>query len=183
MTQRIATIARTKNILETYGLYAKKGYGQNFIIEPAIVEKIAAAAIQDINTAVIEVGPGIGALTQCLCERASRILAYEVDTRLPEILHKEIGCDHLEICCQDFLEVDIDQAIQQASNNQQKVVFVSNLPYYITTPILFKLFEAKERIDTGHQRRSSCRSCPNSPLSNVSKCLSASYYKNHQRNV
>lgn len=148
MTQRIATIARTKNILETYGLNTKKGYGQNFIIEPAIVEKIAQAAITEPDTLVIEVGPGIGALTQCLCERANKVVAYEVDQRLPDVLKKEIDCEHFEVILKDFLEVDVDKAIQAAKQNQQKVVFVSNLPYYITTPILFKLFEAKEEIDS-----------------------------------
>lgn len=148
MKQRIATIARTKEILERYGLYTKKGYGQNFIIEPAIVEKIATAAVEDEDCFVIEVGPGIGALTECLCQRSNHVVAFEIDKRMPPVLKAEIDSSGLEIILQDFLEVDIDQVIQTYRKNEQKVVFVSNLPYYITTPILFKLFEAKESIES-----------------------------------
>lgn len=146
MTQRIATIAKTKEIMDTYDAFTKKGYGQNFIIEPAVVEKIARAAVQDPDELVFEIGPGIGALTQCLCERSPHVIAYEIDPRMPEVLKQEIG-EEVQVVLQDFLEVDVDQIIRTHRQNQQKVVFVSNLPYYITTPILFKLFEANEPIE------------------------------------
>lgn len=147
MSSAIATIRRTKEIQEKYQVFTKKTYGQNFIIEPRVVEKIAAAAIFDENQLCIEIGPGIGALTQMLCEKSKHVVAYEIDERMPEVLRNEIASDHLEIILQDFLTVDVDQAIAQFRQSGQGVVFASNLPYYITTPILFKLFEAKEPID------------------------------------
>lgn len=147
MSSAISTIRRTKEIQEKYQVFTKKTYGQNFIIEPRVVEKIAAAAISDENQLCIEIGPGIGALTQMLCEKSKHVVAYEIDERMPEVLRNEIASDHLEIILQDFLTVDVDQAIAQFRQPGQGVVFASNLPYYITTPILFKLFEAKEPID------------------------------------
>ena len=144
--QPIATIKRTKEIQERYQIFTKKSYGQNFIIEPKIVEKIAQAAIEDPSELVFEIGPGIGALTQFLCQRADRVIALEIDERLPEILKKEID-GNLEIILQDVLSIDIDELIASKRKDHQKVVFASNLPYYITTPILFKLFEAKELIE------------------------------------
>lgn len=147
MSSAIATIRRTKEIQEKYQVFTKKTYGQNFIIEPRVVEKIAAAAISDENQLCIEIGPGIGALTQMLCEKSKHVVAYEIDERMPEVLRNEIASDHLEIILQDFLTIDVDRAIAQFRQPGQGVVFASNLPYYITTPILFKLFEAKEPID------------------------------------
>lgn len=147
MNQRIATIKKTKEIQDTYQVFTKKTFGQNFIIEPRVVEKIASAAVQSEDEMVIEVGPGIGALTQCLCERSNHVIAYEIDDRLPVVLENEIGFDHLTLVLKDFLEVDLNEEIKKYRQNNQKVVFASNLPYYITTPILFKLFESKEPIE------------------------------------
>ncbi len=147
MNQRIATIKKTKEIQDTYQVFTKKTFGQNFIIEPRVVEKIAEAAIQSPDELVIEVGPGIGALTQCLCEKSNHVIAYEIDDRLPKVLEKEIGFDHLTLILKDFLEVDLNEDIKKYKKEGQRVVFASNLPYYITTPILFKLFESKETID------------------------------------
>lgn len=144
--QPIATIKRTREIQEKYQIFTKKNYGQNFIIEPRVVEKIAQAAICDPGELVFEIGPGIGALTQFLCQRANRVIALEIDERLPEILGREIE-GNLEVILQDILETDIDELIREKRQEGQKVVFASNLPYYITTPILFKLFEAKEPIE------------------------------------
>ncbi len=144
--QPIATIKRTREIQEKYQIFTKKNYGQNFIIEPRVVEKIAQAAICDPDELVFEIGPGIGALTQFLCQRAHRVIALEIDERLPEILGREIE-GNLEVILQDILETDIDKLIREKRQEGQKVVFASNLPYYITTPILFKLFEAKEPIE------------------------------------
>ncbi|WP_290138681.1 16S rRNA (adenine(1518)-N(6)/adenine(1519)-N(6))-dimethyltransferase RsmA [uncultured Dubosiella sp.] len=148
MNEAIATIKNTRRIQAQYDVHAKKAFGQNFIIEPKVVEKIADAAIASPNDLVIEVGPGIGALTQFLCEKSEHVVAFEIDERLPEILRAEIRSDHLEILLQDFLEADIDAEIRARRKPGQRVDFVSNLPYYITTPILFKLFEAREHPDT-----------------------------------
>lgn len=147
MNQRIATIKKTKEIQDTYQVFTKKTFGQNFIIEPRVVEKISEAAVQSNDEMVIEVGPGIGALTQCLCEKSDHVIAYEIDDRLPVVLENEIGFDHLTLVLKDFLEVDLNEEIKKYRKDNQKVVFASNLPYYITTPILFKLFESKEPIE------------------------------------
>ena len=144
--QPIATIKRTKEIQDKYQIFTKKNYGQNFIIEPKIVEKIADYAIQDPDELVFEIGPGIGALTEFLCQKAKRVIALEIDSRLPSILQAEVKGD-LTVLLQDVLETDIDQLIRSYRKPNQKVVFASNLPYYITTPILFRLFEAKEPIE------------------------------------
>ena len=85
MNDPIATIKRTKAIQDKYQVFTKKSYGQNFIIEPRIVEKIAEAAIADPSELVIEIGPGIGALTQQLCARSQHVIAYEIDPRMPNI--------------------------------------------------------------------------------------------------
>lgn len=147
MDKPIATIQRTKEIQEKYNVFTKKTYGQNFIIEPRIVEKIADAAIHSRDELVFEIGPGIGALTQFLCENANQVVAFEIDDRLPEVLQNEIGFDHLQIILEDVLNIDIDEQIRKYRKPNQNVVFASNLPYYITTPILFSLFEAKEPIE------------------------------------
>lgn len=147
MKASIATIKKTKEIQDRYQVFTKKTFGQNFIIEPRVVEKIADAAIQDAQELVFEIGPGIGALTECLCQKADQVIAFEIDERLPQVLEQEIGFDHLEIILQDILKVDLEGIIRDRRKPGQKVVFASNLPYYITTPILFRLFEAKEPIE------------------------------------
>ena len=104
----IATPSYTKEILERYDLYAKKGFGQNFLIEPGIVDKIARNAVVSDHTLAIEIGPGIGALTQYLCEYAKKVIAFEIDERLPEVLKDTLQAyDHVEIIQKDFLQIDI----------------------------------------------------------------------------
>lgn len=145
----IATPSRTKEILTTYDLYAKKNYGQNFLTEPSVVEKIARSAIQTNHTLAIEIGPGIGALTQYLCEYAKKVVAFEIDERLPEVLADTLSdYDHVEVRLQDFLDSDIKQIVKGFKEEGYDVVVAANLPYYITTPILFKLFESQAEIDT-----------------------------------
>lgn len=144
----IATPSRTKEILETYDLFAKKNYGQNFLTEPGVVEKIARNAVVSDHTLAIEIGPGIGALTQYLCEYAKKVIAFEIDERLPIVLQDTLqDYDHVEIVMQDFLQVDIASFLQPYKEAGYDIVVCANLPYYITTPILFKLFESKAPID------------------------------------
>ena len=142
----IATKKRTREIQEQYNASTKKSFGQNFIVEPGVVEKIAKAAVPTPDSVVIEIGPGIGALTQFLCEEARQVIAFEIDPRFQPILEAEIGCDHLKVIQQDFLEVDVNALLAPFAQEGIPVYFASNLPYYITTPILFKLFEATEPI-------------------------------------
>lgn len=148
MDKPIATVSRTREIQEKYGVQARKSFGQNFIIEPKVVEKIAAAAVDSPEDLVFEIGPGIGALTQFLCERAEQVVAFEVDPRLPDILQAEIGAGNLTVRLEDFLKADVEGVIDQYRRPSQAVRFASNLPYYITTPILFRLFESPAPISS-----------------------------------
>lgn len=125
---------------EKYNISTKKKYGQNFIIEPRIVEKIAEAAILDKNDIVIEIGPGIGALTQQLALRAKEVIAFEIDYSLKQYWHDTTKqLTNITVYFEDFLNVDIDNLLSQ----EEEYVVAANLPYYITTPILFKLFEKR----------------------------------------
>ena len=139
----IATPSRTKEILEKYDLYAKKNYGQNFLIEPGIVSKIAASAMASDNCVAIEIGPGIGALTQQLSLVAKKVIAFEIDERLPEVLKDTLSdCENVEIILQDFMEANLKEVVEPYVKQGYDVVIAANLPYYITTPILFKIFES-----------------------------------------
>lgn len=143
MKKPIATPSRTKEILEKHQMSAKKNYGQNFLIEAGIVEKIARSAIVSDRCVVFEIGPGIGALTQYLCEYAKHVVSFEIDERLPAVLADTLQeYDNFELVMQDFLEVDLASYVNKYKALEMDVVIAANLPYYITTPILFKIFES-----------------------------------------
>lgn len=142
----IATISTTKYILEKYQLNALKKYGQNFLIDKQVVEKIVACAHIDQQTAVIEVGPGIGALTQILSRYASRVRAYEIDQRFAVIYQEFLPPEKVEVIFDDFLKVDLKQ-IRQWKKKDERVVLVANLPYYITTNIIEKVILENSVID------------------------------------
>ena len=143
MTRPISTPSRTKEILETYGLKARKGYGQNFLVDPIIVERCALAS--HCEDAVIEVGPGIGGLTEQLALHTKHVTAYEVDEDLIPVLKDTLkDYDNVEIILQDFLECDLDEKVKELQEKYGTVSVCANLPYYITTPVLFKLFEYGE---------------------------------------
>lgn len=143
----IATPSRTKEILATYDMFAKKNYGQNFLVDPSVVEKIARNAVVSDHCVVLEIGPGIGALTQYLCEYAQKVISFEIDERLPDVLADTLAeYDHFELVMQDFLNVDLKSYVTQYTKEGYDVVIAANLPYYITTPILFKIFESKAEI-------------------------------------
>lgn len=147
MDHVIATPSSTKAILLKHDLYAKKNFGQNFIIEAGVVEKIARHAVVSDHCVAFEIGPGIGALTQFLCEYADEVVAFEIDERLPAVLADTLQDYHnYQVVLQDFLEIDVAKWVEQFQIAGKDVVVAANLPYYITTPILFKLFEAKADI-------------------------------------
>ena len=126
---------------------AKKSYGQNFLIDAGIVEKIARSAVVSDHCAVIEIGPGIGALTQFLCEYAAKVIAFEIDERLPAVLADTLGeYDNVELVMEDFLQTDLSARVEELRAQGYDVVIAANLPYYITTPILFKIFESEADI-------------------------------------
>lgn len=144
MKKPIATPSRTKEILETHGMFAKKNYGQNFLIESGIVDKIARHAVLSDHCVVFEIGPGIGALTQYLCEYAKKVVSFEIDERLPAVLADTLQeYENFELVMRDFLEIDLNEWCRTYREEGYDVVIAANLPYYITTPILFKIFESK----------------------------------------
>lgn len=145
MTKWIATPSRTKQILADNGLHAKKGYGQNFLVDPMLVERCAQQA--HAEDAVIEIGPGIGSLTEQLARVAKHVTAYEVDEDLKPVLADTLSpYDNIEIIWQDFLTCDIKTKVQELREQYGSVSVCANLPYYITTPVLFRLFEEAPEI-------------------------------------
>lgn len=124
-----------------------KKYGQHFLISPAVVQKIIDAAELSPKDAVLEIGPGRGVLTGLLAGLAGSVLAIEVDARLAEELKREYySCKNLTILNKDFLKLDLPQTLDQRGIKNFKVV--ANLPYYITTPILERLFAVRDRIES-----------------------------------
>lgn len=136
----IATPSRTKEILSKYHFTFKKSLGQNFLIDVNVLNNIITHAGIDNLSGAIEIGPGIGALTEQLAIHADKVVAYEIDQRLLPILDDTLrGYDNIKVIHQDVLEANITEMIETQFKPQQKVHIVANLPYYITTPILMKL--------------------------------------------
>lgn len=140
----IGTKQRTLQILEQYNLHAKKAFGQNFLIDSNIINKIVDSA-DVLSSGVIEIGPGLGAMTEVLTQKAKKVLAYEIDNDMVEILQNNIKADNFKILNVDFLKADLNTDLE-FFDDCDRVVVVSNLPYYITTPIIFKLLASETRI-------------------------------------
>ena len=140
---RIADYSVTKAVLERHGFTFKKSFGQNFLTDTNILQKIVDTAEVDDQVNVIEIGPGIGALTEFLAERAAQVMAFEIDHRLVPILADTLrDFDNVIVVNEDILKVDLAQHIQNFKNPDLPIKVVANLPYYITTPILMHLIES-----------------------------------------
>jgi 16S rRNA (adenine1518-N6/adenine1519-N6)-dimethyltransferase len=140
MHKDIATPRRTKEILDQYGFSFKKSLGQNFLIDTNILRKIVDAAEISAETGAIEIGPGIGALTEQLARRAKKVVAFEIDQRLLPILADTLSpYGNVRIIHQDVLKADIHQVIAAEFTDVADIMVVANLPYYVTTPIIMKL--------------------------------------------
>ena len=142
----MATLGNPKNtiaILQKYGFNFQKKYGQNFLVDSNILEKIIHTADVNEEDCILEIGPGIGTMTQYLCENAREVVAVEIDKKLIPILEQDTlsAYDNITIINEDILKVDIN-AIVQEKNNGRPIKVVANLPYYITTPIIMGLFES-----------------------------------------
>ena len=133
-----------KDNIEENDFKIKKKFGQNFIIDNNIISNIIEKSEIDSETLVIEVGPGMGALTTNLVKKAKNVIAYEIDTTLIPILSK-IEADNLELIFEDFLKRNVKKDLEKYSYN--KLYLIANLPYYITTPILIKLIDEKIDVD------------------------------------
>lgn len=136
----IATPKRTKEILKKYGFSFKKSLGQNFIIDSNILQKMIHAAKIDHTCGVIEIGPGIGSLTEQLALVANKVVAFEIDQRLLPVLQDTLAAyTNIDIIHQDILKADLHKTIDQYFTPNLSLHIVANLPYYITTPILMNI--------------------------------------------
>lgn len=141
---------KTKFILKKYNISANKSLGQNFLINDSVVNKIVESAEITKNDLVIEIGPGLGNLTEFLLEKAGKVIAIELDQRMLEILNDRFSLyDNFEIINEDVLKVNLNELISKNKNSEiENAKIVANLPYYITTPIIMKLLEEKLDIET-----------------------------------
>lgn len=140
----IATPIRTQEILAKHGLKVKKSLGQNFLIDPNILRKIVGQANLTKQSAAIEIGPGIGALTEHLARDAGKVLAFEIDQRLLPVLEDTLSpYDNVSIIHSDILKADVEAAIEAELAGYDDIMVVANLPYYVTTPIILKLLLEK----------------------------------------
>ncbi len=138
----------TREIIDKYGFMFQKRFGQNFLIDGNVVEKIVREAGVTKDDFVLEIGPGIGTMTQLLCENAREVAAVEIDTNLIPILKETLApYDNVTVINEDILKVDIP-ALAQEKNSGRPIKVVANLPYYITTPIIMGLFESHVPIDS-----------------------------------
>ncbi|CAK1230789.1 16S rRNA (adenine(1518)-N(6)/adenine(1519)-N(6))-dimethyltransferase RsmA [Fructobacillus fructosus] len=139
----IASPARTQAILNQYGLRAKKKFGQNFLTDGNILSGIVQAADLTKEDLIVEIGPGIGGLTEYLARAAKKVLAFEIDPDMVKILAETLApYDNVQIVEQDVLEADLKTVLAESFGEKSAVKVVANLPYYITTPILLALLQA-----------------------------------------
>lgn len=148
----MATLGNPTNtiaVLQKYNFNFQKKFGQNFLIDANILEKIIAAADVTKDDCVLEIGPGIGTMTQYLCENAREVVAVEIDKKLIPILQKDTlsSYNNVTLINDDILKVDIN-AIVQKKNDGKPIKVVANLPYYITTPIIMGLFEKQVPLES-----------------------------------
>ncbi|TCI75484.1 16S rRNA (adenine(1518)-N(6)/adenine(1519)-N(6))-dimethyltransferase RsmA [Exiguobacterium sp. SH0S1] len=142
----IATIHRTKAILQRHGFSFKKSLGQNFLIDLNILNKIVDAAELDEASGVLEIGPGIGSLTEQSAKRAQKVVALEIDQRLLPILEDTMApYPNVHVIHGDALELDIRSIVEREflSEGIDDIAVVANLPYYVTTPIIMRLLESR----------------------------------------
>ena len=139
--------SKTSEVLNKFGISAQKRYGQNFLIDANILEKIVASAGITKEDTVLEIGPGIGTLTQYLAEAAKQVICVEIDKNMIPVLEYTLAdFDNVTVINQDILKADIVQILKENGAVSAKVV--ANLPYYITTPIIMELLEKDAPIES-----------------------------------
>ena len=138
----IATPTRTAEIMKQYDIKMKKSLGQNFLVEPSILDKMIQTADITKNTTVIEIGPGIGALTEFLALSAKEVLAFEIDPRFVKILSNTLSeYENVKVVHEDILKVNFNDPEFDYLKDAEDLIVVANLPYYITTPIIMHLLD------------------------------------------
>ena len=147
----MATLGIPQNtiaVLQKYGFNFQKKFGQNFLIDTHVLDKIIGAANITKDDFVLEIGPGIGTMTQYLCENARQVVAIEIDKNLIPILEDTLSeYDNVEVINDDVLKVDLEKLAEE-KNGGRPIKVVANLPYYITTPIIMGLFEKKVPLES-----------------------------------
>ena len=144
-----SVLNETKYIMKKYSISANKSLGQNFLIDDEVVNNIIESAKISKNDLVIEIGPGLGTLTARLLEKAGKVIAVELDTRMIEILKNRFEIyDNFELLNEDILKVNLKELILSNEKEYTQVKIVANLPYYITTPIIMKLLEDRLKIES-----------------------------------
>ena len=144
MREILATPGATRYILVKYGIKARKKYGQNFLIDANVIKRIIDASSITKEDCVLEIGPGIGSMTQLLSEAAGKVICVEIDESLRPVLEETLeDCDNVRILWQDILKTDL-KAVCEEYNEGKPLKVVANLPYYVTTPILMQLLEQKD---------------------------------------
>jgi 16S rRNA (adenine1518-N6/adenine1519-N6)-dimethyltransferase len=151
MSRPEATLGNPKNtieVLQKYNFNFQKKFGQNFLIDTRVLEEIIDAAEITKDDFVLEIGPGIGTMTQYLAESAGKVIAVEIDKNLIPILGETLAeYDNVTIINEDILKLDINRLVEE-ENDGKPIKVVANLPYYITTPIIMKLLEDKLDIES-----------------------------------
>ena len=147
MENRLGNPKNTIGVIQKYEFAFQKKFGQNFLIDTHVLDKIIRAAGVTKEDMVLEIGPGIGTMTQCLAEAAGRVVAVEIDSNLIPILKDTLkDYDNITVINEDILKVDIKKLAEEY-NGGRPIKVVANLPYYITTPIIMGLFESEVPID------------------------------------
>ena len=147
MREKLSNPKETIRVIQKYQFGFQKKFGQNFLIDAHVLEKIIAAAGVGEQDCVLEIGPGIGTLTQYLAEKARRVVAVEIDQNLIPILEETLeDYPNVTVINEDILKVDISRLTREY-NEGRPIKVVANLPYYITTPIIMKLFEQEVPLD------------------------------------
>ena len=160
--ERLSDIGTIKEILSKHGFSFSKGLGQNFLINPSVCPRMAEMSGAGEKVGVIEIGPGIGVLTNELCKLAEKVVAIEIDKRLIPVLSETLSdYDNVKVINEDVLKIDLNKLIEEEFNGM-KVVVCANLPYYITSPIIMKLLEGNlpiEAITVMVQKETAQRMC------------------------
>ena len=147
MNEKLSDPKKTIEVIQKYQFAFQKRFGQNFLIDAHVLEKIVSAAGITKDDCVLEIGPGIGTMTQYLAESAGQVIAVEIDTNLLPILADTLkDYSNVKVINQDILKVDINELVMEY-NNGRPIKVIANLPYYITTPIIMGLFESNVPID------------------------------------
>lgn len=143
---KIGTVGKTNKTIKDHDFHIKKKFGQNFLTDQNILKKITEVTYIDEETLVVEIGPGLGSMTELLLEKAKNVLAYEIDKDLVPILKENLNNEKLILINDDILKRNIDEDIKNLNESYNNVVLVANLPYYITTPIVMKVLEESNYI-------------------------------------